>query len=578
MLARIRAVSLVVLLLATVAARSQSPAPEAKPSPGSIKGHVTFGDKPAQGMIVMAMREDASADAFSYAMKPREFSKTMTDAEGDYLFASLAPGSYVVFPYPFAVTGSTDSKSKTDRRIKIEAGAVLDNVDFALQPGGVITGRATDAKGHPAIGQAVFIHSAEAGYRANKLSEELLFFMFFMGMNRTDDRGIYRLYGLPPGRYYVSLKSLPESGNGLFNLSFGREDDKETFHPGVTAKESATVVEVKEGSETRDIDIRLGLPTPMYKASGRIIDAETSKPVTATAARCRMTSSDNSSVNYRVAQGGAVNSTGEFQLDLLPTGKYLAYAVFDEDSNYYSESTPFEIDSRNIGGITIKIHRGQTVSGVVVFEGPTNSDPKVILPQLPIRASVSGNESGDWQNRFVKPAADGAFRLTGIHRGSMDFSLDNFYLKTPYTLLRVDRNGIRGNRYVEIAPGDNIDGLRIVVAEASGVIRGQIVSTDETPLPKERIVIVANRLGDSNNDHEQRAGVDANGGFKVTGLMAGEYELTVYVMEPDPVDTSKPRPKLSDAPVIGRQRATVTLDTEANVTLNVTGYKKNNDQ
>jgi hypothetical protein len=66
--------------------------------------------------------------------------------------------------------------------------------------GGVITGRVTNATGEPLIGvrvNAVMTRGAE-GNTARRAAARPRF---------TDDRGFYRLYGLPPGTYVVFTRN-----------------------------------------------------------------------------------------------------------------------------------------------------------------------------------------------------------------------------------------------------------------------------------------------------------------------------------------------------------------------------------
>ena len=87
----------------------------------------------------------------------------------------------------------------------------------------------------------------------------------------------YRIYGLPAGRYTISVGDDPN------NTSFGMRRSgffQRTYHPDVLDPTKATVVEVGEGTEARDVDIKLGRRAPTYTATGRVVDAESGQPVT----------------------------------------------------------------------------------------------------------------------------------------------------------------------------------------------------------------------------------------------------------------------------------------------------------
>mgnify|MGYP003694673385 CR=1 FL=1 len=78
-------------------------------------------------------------------------------------------------------------------------GEVITKIDFALVRGGVVTGRITDADGHPLIGEHVSVLLKDAPATARQMM------MFGGSRNQTDDRGVYRVYGLSPGSYKVSV-------------------------------------------------------------------------------------------------------------------------------------------------------------------------------------------------------------------------------------------------------------------------------------------------------------------------------------------------------------------------------------
>src|SRR5919202_1441642 len=92
----------------------------------------------------------------------------------------------------------------------------------------------------------------------------------------TDDRGVYRIYGLPAGGYRVSAGQGGESSGAI---SFGsRKLYRRTFYPDATEEAQAEVIELKSGGEATDIDIKLGGAVKTYKASGVFVEAETGRP------------------------------------------------------------------------------------------------------------------------------------------------------------------------------------------------------------------------------------------------------------------------------------------------------------
>lgn len=113
--------------------------------------------------------------------------RTGTDRHGEYLLLGLEPGDYRVTARArhHFVQGYPEPAT-------VRAGEVTRGIDFALAAKprkGAIVGQVTDARtGEPIRGAAVFARSDEGGARGV-----------------TDGRGVYRLGGMRPGRYQVSV-------------------------------------------------------------------------------------------------------------------------------------------------------------------------------------------------------------------------------------------------------------------------------------------------------------------------------------------------------------------------------------
>src|SRR6185295_17825805 len=95
-------------------------------------------------------------------------------------------------------------------------------------------------------------------------------------MFSTDDRGVYRLFGVPPGKYIVGV-GVDTNHNARMNA--GTTYYQLTYHPDATEEAKATVIEVSAGSEASGVDIVLGRAAKGFSVSGRIIDAASGKPV-----------------------------------------------------------------------------------------------------------------------------------------------------------------------------------------------------------------------------------------------------------------------------------------------------------
>ena len=87
--------------------------------------------------------------------------RATTDQDGFYRIANVPPGNYEVSPAAPAFVPA-DIKQPRGKTVLVGEDENVENINFALVRGGVITGRVTDADGRPVIQQQVNIFRAEA--------------------------------------------------------------------------------------------------------------------------------------------------------------------------------------------------------------------------------------------------------------------------------------------------------------------------------------------------------------------------------------------------------------------------------
>src|SRR5206468_5450232 len=80
--------------------------------------------------------------------------------------------------------------------VTLADGQELATIDLRVVRGGVITGRVLDEDGEPLARAVVTVQRYQYVRGERQLSPA--------GGDQTDDRGQYRVFGLPPGDYYVS--------------------------------------------------------------------------------------------------------------------------------------------------------------------------------------------------------------------------------------------------------------------------------------------------------------------------------------------------------------------------------------
>jgi len=546
------ALAFFLLLFAVASASAQ------KEAPATVAGRVTNGDHGVAGVVVTLTASDGP-------VRSRATVRTKTDAEGRYRITNVPPGRYQAMPFTpaYVVEGMTETYPP-GKTLTLSAGDVAEDVDFRIERGGVITGRVSDAEGNPLIGQQVTIMTADANPNTGRR---------VVGVgptsdprsHMTDDRGVYRIYGLPAGRYHVSAGS--DTGNGA--LSYGRRRlYKRTFYPEATDESQAQVVEVSAGGEAENVDIRLGNPLKTYRASGRFVDAATGQPVPNVP--FGYGTLEPSTHLITTSSGGALtDANGEFVGEGLAPGHYAVFvfprASFPQASaganDFYSDPAYFDVVDSDVTGLVVTLKHGSTLDGVLTVEGSNDRATMArIASQLQIYAYYVGNTSpGMMPNIAPSPVApDGSFHLGGLRPGTLRVMASS----SNVTLLRVELNGANVTNGVEVSEGAQISGLRVVVTYGNAVIHGQVNYLNGTLPQDARPYAIARRTGDPATGARAYE-VDARGHFSIEGVAAGEYDVSVQVFSISARRQFKSNSQHVSLADGGEAQVTLTLDLSA---------------
>jgi hypothetical protein len=224
-----------------------------------------------------------------------------------------------------------------------------------MVPSAVIAGRILDDDGEPL--PSVSVSALREIYDRGKRS-------LVSGANAvTNDLGEYRLFGLAPGRYFVSARySNWERGIGESEEQAQQSSQgyAKMFYPGTPDRARATTIAVKAGEEIPSIEI-LMRQVAVYHARGHVFNQVTRRPGT----DCFVL------LLPRTHQRGDMGETytivrkrdGSFDIpDILPGPYTLAGFWFDQGKQYISR-TPLDVGNADVEGVAVTIAPGSTVGG-----------------------------------------------------------------------------------------------------------------------------------------------------------------------------------------------------------------------
>jgi 5-hydroxyisourate hydrolase-like protein (transthyretin family) len=384
----------------------------------------------------------------------------------------------------------------------------------------VITGRITGADGQPLIEEAVNVSRMDQQVELSPVRVT------------TDDRGIYRAFGLRRGKYRVSVgkteRVLPGQKQRIY---------RQTYYPSVTEPEKATLLDVSEASEIRDIDIATGPPVSTFKATGRIIESETGKPM-----RDVLLSVARIEGNMSFSSVGATGSDqhGEFRVENLIPGKYQLFP-FSETSNWRAETLTFDVVDRDVTSLEIKTQRAASVSGIVVVKDYDEKSVAVKFDRFDVFAFVDNPSTQYGGGRAARLRPDGSFMIVGLASGNARLGINEAEPgeSKQLTIVGIERNGAPVSAGIDLKEGEQVEGIKIFAKSTSvtSVIRGQIQFESGEPLPVAGVTVRLARLDETStplnlNMPLPMPQVDSRGRFMVQGLAAGAYEISVGIYKP----------------------------------------------
>jgi protocatechuate 3,4-dioxygenase beta subunit len=521
------------------------------PATSSITGRVLTADT---GRPVKRAQVTASGSG-------RGVRGAVTDDQGRFSLSGLAAGSYTITA---SKNGFVDAVY--GQRRPLQPGTpvqLLDNqqavnIDLRLIRGGVITGRVLDEDGEPLMRALVSIQR----YQYLQGNRQLI----SAGADQTDDRGVYRVFGLPAGDYYasVTVSGLGQNiGRGLQQLAmgagafapaagrggrgwFGAMDVEPsgyapTYYPGVVSAAEAGKITLGPGQEVAGIDFQIQL-VPFATVAGAVGGADNNAGITVTLAP--------QDTNARGPIGGpAMNGRtlqdGSFSIPNVPPGRYVAIARSGGRQNDQRIGVqPVVVNGQNIGGLAITLQPEITLSGNITVESSGTPAPtdysgfRVDAPEanpLPFAGGGPGGGRGGF-GTGARAATNGTFLVPNLVPGTHYVRVTGQGLSqglttpTQWSLKAVLAGGADvTDTGVDLKPGENVDNITIVLTDRSASLTGTVRDASGTPAPALTVIAFSAdpRYWRAQSRWIQAGRTDQTGTYHLRGLPPGDYFLVV---------------------------------------------------
>jgi hypothetical protein len=535
----------------------------------------------------------------SIAIMPRgygQFSRsqrTMTDEEGNFTITGLDPGLYSINAYVPGYVMDTDPS--TSRPYAYRPG---DTAYVRLLKGGVITGTITDPQGEPVVAISV------RAYRVRDLDGRSTPFGFSgMGEDSTDDRGVYRMFGLTPGVYVVA--AVGAGRDFFYGFSSAYAGNVATFYPSAT-RDTASEVTVRAGQENAGVDIR-------YRdEQGRSVTGRIELPAGAQA-------DPNVGFNVTLAYASSgiqaastfvppASATPSFAFEGVADGDYdlQASATGHEGQTASSPAQRVSVRGVDVTGLKLALAPLSSVSGNLIIEQATEAERAremckqqrpSMLPQetlVTLAADRPAPSKGQAVTRLslareATPDSSGAFTLRALEPGRyrlgarpFDEALYTRSIKlpapaatkpaspappaatSPAAKLSEQLKATPPASFVpptrdalDVRAGQQLSGVEVRLAQGAALLSGHIVATEGAltpPFSQMRVHLVpAERESADDPLRYFEATPDGSGAFIFKSLPPGRY-FVVTRPAPEPTPDAPARPAHWDADSRARLR------------------------
>ncbi len=444
---------------------------------------------------------------------------TSTDAEGRFEIKELAAGRYnVMVTKGGFVTAQFGQRRPNEpgTPIELSEAQAADKVNFALTRGGVISGRLVDDGGEPMSGTQV----TAMRYAFVSGTRRLMQAQSEGGNDRTDDQGGFRLFGLPPGDYFVSAVNR-NMGFIAADLNNTEADGfAPTYFPGTPNMSEATRITLKTGQEMSGANFAM-IVARLARVRGRALNSR-GEPVSS--AMMALSPADPSQMSMSF-NNTMVGRDGAFQFANVAPGRY-NLSVRPNSLPAEFASMPIIVANEDIDNLLLTTSLGATALGVVSTDEGTV--PPFATSQVQVFANPAEPMAMMFGNTATKVNDDYSFELSGL----TDRRLIRAGAGPGWYLKAVFHNGDDITDVgLEFVAGRTVEGLQIVFTQKTTELSGLVTDDRNRPVVDATVVIFpANReRWTFASRYLRTARPDTEGRYNIRTLPPGEDYLIIAV-------------------------------------------------
>jgi hypothetical protein len=470
-----------------------------------------------QGTVVNAANEGIFSARVEITGGPQGPIVTRTDGQGRFGFTNLVPGVYRVtvkkeeyIRQEFGQKGTGGSGLP----VVIERGTRVDGLVFRLQPAATLAGKVANEDGIPVANILVQAMRRTYGVRGNRT-------ITVFSNALTDDLGVYRLYWIDPGDYYVNATYLPQlptpvnANDDAPRVSYGA-----TYYPGFTNAVDAKEVRLTGGHVFGGIDFRLE-KSPAMTVRGTVRSVLTKAAVPATVT---LIAPDESGGTARYI--ATTDGKGVFEMKNVNQGTYVLMATTNSGESGFSTikatatcPNPLLCNLVYAAG-DIPAGPGITMSIRVFGDAPPSADlrmTKFLL--LPVETYLPAP-----QPSIIGP--NGTVTIQNVQPGEYLLSASGL----PETAYMRAAN-MQGRDVLERSVEAQYDlraPLDIQLAFDGGQISGTVADNANRAVDRATVILIPDKARRHRPDQYRVVVSTTDGRFSIVGIPPGEYKAFAW--------------------------------------------------
>jgi len=332
-----------------------------------------------------------------------------TNQDGSFVVSDVRPGSYLLRAEKNTFVPVYYGQATAMDAVRIlDVGTPIVPVSLTMSGAGVIVGAVLDAEGEPVVDGLLTAVPDAGEYTRDHTFEALiqgklpLVSSSDVRTGRSDDRGVFRIYGLRPGRYRLVV-------------TIGARDATSvapTYFPGTVDIRHAGVVTVAARSEIT-ANIRLPNPTgQLVTIRGVVLHAD-GNAASGASVKLVMASGETPIASAKIFTSSA-GPDGAFIASVLPNSEYLLYAT--DGSGWLKPGTQADVElgrgylhvgSTSVERVTITTRSGAIITGKVSGTADTRA-----VRVIPVVLGAANAAAGITASSVVNN--DGTFSLHNV--------------------------------------------------------------------------------------------------------------------------------------------------------------------